>query len=211
MYVPAHFEPPGIAVLHALVRARPLSTLVIAGAGGINANHIPLLLETGDTLHGVLRGHVARGNPLWRELDGGGEVLAIFHGPEAYITPSWYATKGETGRVVPTWNFAVAHAYGMPGIHEDSAWLHDHLTKLVDVNEAKFESPWALTDAPEAYTDKLMQAIVGIEIRITRLTGKWKMSQNQPVQNRHGVIDGLRRSGIGTVADLVENPKDLLK
>lgn len=206
MYVPGHFEPPGTEQLFDLIRARSLSTLITSGPDGINANHIPLLLDTEGSDYGVLRGHVARANPLWQELAQGREVLAIFHGPEAYITPSWYATKAESGRVVPTWNYAVAHAYGLPRTHQDAGWLQAHLAELVDAHEAGFDSPWALADAPSDYTDKLLTAIVGIEIEITRLTGKWKMSQNQPASNRVGVASGLRGCGQGAAADLVAEP-----
>jgi len=195
MYIPKQFDEPRLEVLHELIRARPLSTLVTLSSGGLNANHIPLLLSAQAGPLGTLHGHVARANPVWQDFQKDVEVLAIFHGPEAYITPSWYATKAETGKVVPTWNYAVAHAYGTLRIIDDASWLPAHLAALTAHNEAAFPAPWQLADAPHDYTEKLMNAIVGIEIVITRLSGKWKVSQNQPAQNQATVIDGLRAQG----------------
>jgi transcriptional regulator len=156
---------------------------------------------------GTLRGHVARANPIWREVVPGSEVLAIFQGPEAYVTPSWYPTKAETGKVVPTWNYAVAHAYGILRVVEDSTWVRTQLEALTAHNEAAFAAPWQVSDAPHEYIDKLLGAVVGIEIVITRLVGKWKTSQNQAESNREGVAHGLR--GLGgeeaiAMADLVD-------
>ncbi len=191
MYIPTHFDEPRVEVLHGLIRARPLATLVTLSSGGLNANHIPLHLSQDPAPFGTLRGHVARANPLWRDFARDVEVLAIFHGPDAYITPSWYPTKAETGKAVPTWNYAVAHAYGALRVVEDAAWLRAHLETLTVHNEASFPEPWRVADAPRDYTDKLIAAVVGIEIVITRLSGKWKVSQNQPPQNQAGVVAGL--------------------
>ncbi len=195
MYVPKHFDEPRVEVLHELIRARPLSTLVTLSSSGLNANHIPLHLSAHPAPLGTLRGHVARANPIWSTLDTSVEALAIFHGPDAYITPSWYATKAETGRVVPTWNYAVAHAYGTLRVIDDAAWLRTHLETLVAQQEAAFAEPWHLSDAPHDFTEALIETVVGIEIVITRLQGKWKASQNQPAQNRAGVIRGLEQNG----------------
>jgi transcriptional regulator len=195
MYIPAHFEEPRIDVLHELIRARPFATLVTLTDGGLEANHIPLLLFPDPAPFGTLRGHVARANPLWRATSADIDVLALFHGPDAYITPSWYATKAETGKVVPTWNYAVAHAYGTLRAIDDAAWLRELLTALTDRNEAALPEPWSVSDAPSDYIDKLVGAVVGIEIPLTRLIGKWKVSQNQPAQNRAGAAAGLRRGG----------------
>jgi transcriptional regulator len=211
MYIPKHFDEPRVDVLHELIRTRPLSTLVTLSSGGLNANHIPLLLSADPSPLGTLRGHVARANPLWQDIAKDVEVLAIFHGPDAYITPSWYATKAETGKVVPTWNYAVAHAYGRLREIDDASWLRSHLEALTAHNEAKFSQPWRLADAPHDFTEKLIGAIVGIEIVISRLSGKWKLSQNQPPQNQAGVIDGLRAGGSDEslqIATLVENAKN---
>jgi transcriptional regulator len=196
MYTPKHFEEPRIEVMHELIRARPLATLVTLTSGGLEANHIPLHLA--DTLapFGTLRGHVARANPLWRDFAKDIEVLAIFHGPDCYITPSWYATKHETGKVVPTWNYAVVHAYGTLRVIDDAAWVRAQVEALTAHNEAGFTHPWLVSDAPHEYTEKLIGNIVGFEIIIARLTGKWKVSQNQPAQNQASVIAGLSNSGL---------------
>lgn len=211
MYIPKHFEEPRVEVLHELIRARPLSTLVTLSSGGLDANHIPLLLAAEPAPLGTLRGHVARANPIWSDFAAEVEVLAVFHGPDAYVTPSWYATKAETGKVVPTWNYAVAHAYGRLRIIDDAAWLLAHLDALTASNEAAFAAPWQLSDAPPDFTEKLIGAVVGIEIVITRLIGKWKASQNQPPQNRAGVVSALRTSGSAealAMAALVEEAKN---
>jgi transcriptional regulator len=196
MYTPHHFEEPHIEVMHELMRARPLATLVTLTSGGLDANHIPLHLADAPAPFGTLRGHVARANPLWRDFAKDVAVLAIFHGPDSYITPSWYATKRETGKVVPTWNYAVVHAYGALRIIDDPAWVRAQLEALTAHNEAGFAHPWAVSDAPYEYTEKLIGNIVGFEIVITKLTGKWKVSQNQPAQNQASVIAGLSNSDL---------------
>jgi transcriptional regulator len=196
MYTPKHFEEPRIEVMHELMRAHPLATLVAMTSGGLDANHIPLHLIDQPAPFGTLRGHVARANPLWNDFKKDVEVLAIFHGPDSYITPSWYATKQETGKVVPTWNYAVVHAYGTLRAIDDASWVRTQLEALTAHNEARFAQPWAVSDAPHEFTDKLLEAVVGIEIVITKLSGKWKVSQNQPAQNQTGVIEGLSNSGL---------------
>lgn len=196
MYIPTHFEEPRVEVMHELIRAQPLATLVTMTPGGLDANPIPLHLVADPQPFGTLRGHVARANPVWRELARDVEALAIFHGPNAYVTPSWYPTKKEHGRAVPTWNYAAVHACGTLRIIDDAAWLRAQLEELTAQHEAAFAEPWAVRDAPPGYIKKLIGAIVGIEIVITKLSGKWKMSQNQPAQNRAGVIQGLRERAI---------------
>ena len=203
MYIPAHFDQPSTALMHELMRSRPLATLVTITADGINANHIPLLLSELPAPYGSLRGHVARSNPLWQDFESDKEVLAIFHGPDNYISPSWYATKQETGKVVPTWNYAVVHAYGTLRIVEDAGRIRDQLESLTNNSEASFDEPWTLDDAPKDFTDKLIGTIVGIEIEITRLSGKWKASQNQSRENQLGVIQGLNAIGETEMAALV--------
>ena len=195
MYIPPHFEQPNIEVMHELIRSRPLATLVTFGSSGINANHIPLHLSPTPEPFGVLRGHVARSNPIWHDLAPDIDALAIFHGPDAYISPSWYATKQETGKVVPTWNYTVVHAYGSLRIIDDASWVRTQMEALTTHNEAAFPEPWAVSDAPEDFTDKLIEVVIGIEMVITRLSGKWKVSQNQPPQNQSSVIQGLNASG----------------
>ncbi len=195
MYIPKHFQEPDVGILHELMRARPLATLITLLPGGLNADHVPLHLSVADSSLGTLRGHVARSNPLWKGHAPDVEVLAVFQGADAYVTPSWYPTKRETGKAVPTWNYAVAHAYGALRVIDDTAWLRAHLEALTGEHEAAFAEPWRLADAPREYIDTMIGAVVGIEIVITRLSGKWKLSQNQPAQNRAGVIDGLHADG----------------
>lgn len=193
MYVPKHFEEPGVAVMQQLLRDQPLATLVTVGPNGPDANLIPLqLVVTEEAPLGLLQGHVARANPLWKEYSEGSPVLAVFHGSESYISPSWYATKQETGRVVPTWNYAVVHARGTMCVIDDPAWVRAQIEALTQSQEASFERPWSVDDAPADYIEKSVRAIVGIEIAITGLQGKWKVSQNQPEPNRLGVIEGLK-------------------
>ncbi len=206
MYIPKHFEEPRTEVLHELMRAQPLATLIIMSAGGLEANHIPLQIVASTNPLGTLRGHVARANPLLVGLRSDVEALVIFHGPDAYISPSWYASKVESGKVVPTWNYAVAHAYGYVRIVDDRDWLRTQIDSLTTQHEAQQREPWSVADAPSDYIEKMLGAIVGIEIVITRLLGKWKVSQNQPHGNQTGVIAGLRAAGTASaieVADLV--------
>lgn len=195
MYLPKHFDEPRVDVMHGLMRAHPLATLVTLSSNGLDANHIPLQLAAGASPFGTLQGHIARANPLRQEINGKIDVLAIFQGPDAYISPSWYATKKATGKAVPTWNYAVVHAHGTLRVIDDAAWLRAQLEALTAHNEATFAHPWAVSDAPRDYTEKMIAAVVGIEIEITRLTGKWKVSQNQPAENRAGVIEALHSDG----------------
>lgn len=207
MYIPKYFAEPSVDVLHQLIRRHPLATLVTLSPSGLNANHIPLHLSSEPSPFGTLRGHISRANSNLNDINDDIEALAIFHGPDAYITPSWYPTKAETGKVVPTWNYAVAHAYGKLRIVEDQTWLHDHLKEFTAHNEAAFSTPWQLDDAPPDHIEKMIAAVVGIEMVITRLVGKWKTSQNQSAQNQAGVVRGLRARGGANaqeMADLVE-------
>jgi len=190
MYLPKPFEETREDVLHALIRAHPLGALVSTGADGLDANHIPFLLKAGDT-GTVLHAHVARANPVWRALESQPRVLVIFQGMEAFITPSWYATKKETGKMVPTWNYAVVHAHGSVRLHPEPEWLRRHVGELTDSQEAGRAEPWKVEDAPADFIDQLVGAIVGLEIAVERLTGKWKLSQNQVAHDREGVVAGL--------------------
>ena len=204
MYIPKHFDEPRIEVMHAFMRDYPLATLVTLSADGLNANHIPLhWLEEGDTPYGCLRGHIARSNPLWADYDPQTEVLAVFQAENAYISPSWYATKQQTGKVVPTWNYAAVHAYGTLRMIDDPAWILRQLQAMTDEFEAGFSEPWSVADAPADFTEHLITQIIGIEISVTRLQGKWKVSQNQPPENRNSVIEALRKSGQTAMVDLV--------
>jgi transcriptional regulator len=193
MYLPTHFEETRVPVLHALIRAHPLGALVTRGAAGLEANHLPFEIDPEPAPFGTLRGHVARANPVWRE--GTGEALVIFQGPQTYVSPSWYPSKQDGGKVVPTWNYAVIHAYGVLRAIDDPAWLRAFVAKLTDRHEAARPDRWQVTDAPADYVDKLLGAIVGVELPIARLVGKWKVSQNRPAADRAGVVAGLESDG----------------
>lgn len=202
MYRPAMFREDRLPVLHALIRSHPLATLVTAGEGGLLANPVPFIVTGGDANDGpgVLRAHIARASDQVAALRAGAEALVIFQGPEAYVSPAWYPSKAETGKVVPTWNYVVVQARGMPRVVEDPAWLLAQIHALTDaqerarcsVGEAAPATPWKVSDAPEAFIAAQLQAIVGIEIPIAAIEGKWKVSQNRPEADRHGVVDGLR-------------------
>lgn len=191
MYVPAHFEETRFEVLQRLIHEHSLAALVTLGPAGLNANHIPLELDPQPAPLGTLRGHVARGNPVWRDFSRDAEALAIFQGPQAYISPAWYQTKRETGKVVPTYNYAVVHAYGSMRIIEDRAWLRGLVERLTIRHEAGRPEAWKVTDAPADFVEQMLGAIVGIEIPLTRLVGKWKVSQNRPAADRDGVVKAL--------------------
>jgi transcriptional regulator len=163
--------------------------------GQLVVNHLPLVLDSDRGPFGTLRCHVARSNPVWKGASTQIESVVVFQGPQAYITPSWYPAKLEHGKVVPTWNYAVVHAHGTPRIVDDTEWLRAHVTELTRVNESEREVPWLVTDAPSTYVDTLLKAIVGIEIPIARLEGKWKASQNRAVADRLGVVAGLSERG----------------
>jgi transcriptional regulator len=198
MYVPPHFEETRVGVLHQLMRERPFAILVTLGSGGLNANHIPFELDPKPAPFGTLRGHVARANPVWRDVSPTVESLAIFNGPQTYVTPSWYVSKNETGEVVPTYNYVVVHAHGGIKIVDDRDWLRGLVTRLTHRFEADRNPPWSPADAPAAFIDKQLGAIVGIELAVTKLIGKWKVSQNRPAKDRDGVARALSDS---TAAD----------
>jgi transcriptional regulator len=195
MYIPKHFEETRVEILHELIRACPFATVVTYAAGGLAANHLPFEL-----VDGLLHGHVARGNELARQ--DGAEVLLVFQGPDGYISPNWYPSKHETGREVPTWNYAVVHVHGRLRVVDDAAWLRRLLETLTDRHEAGQPQPWKVSDAPEDHIEKSLRAIVGLEISIDRIEGKFKLSQNHPARNRAGVIAGLRERGGGGDVEL---------
>ena len=201
MYLPSNFKEERTDVVHDLIRAHPLGTLVTLDAQGLNGNHMPFEIIPEAAPFGTLRAHVARANPVWRDFSKEVEALVIFQGPQGYVTPSWYATKAETGKVVPTWNYLVVHAYGPLKIIDDTEWLRAFVTRLTDRFEAGRADPWKVTDAPDDYVEKMLTAIVGIEIPVTRLLGKWKASQNRVAVDRAGVVRGLKeRDGAGDSA-----------
>lgn len=191
MYLPKHFAETDPAALHGLMRAFPLATLVTEGPDGLDANHIPLHLDASAGPNGTLRGHIARANPLAANPAVNRKILAIFKGPDSYISPSHYATKAEHGKVVPTWNYVAVHAHGDLRLIEDRDWLLGQLDTLTAEHEASQPHPWSVDDAPADYIGKMLGAIVGIEISINRLIGKWKVSQNQPAANLASLITAL--------------------
>lgn len=200
MYQPPHFREDDLAVQHGLIRARPLGTLVTVGAdGALSANPVPFLLDppTDAAPFGTLRAHLARANPQWRDLLDGTtrEALAVFQDVDGYVTPSWYAAKREHGRVVPTWNYAAVHAWGRPRAVEDRAWLARQVADLTALHESGRVEPWAVTDAPPVFVEGQLKGIVGVEIPIARIEGKWKVSQNRPEPDRAGVVAGLEAEG----------------
>jgi transcriptional regulator len=210
MYLPSHFEEDRPDILRGLVADHPLGALVTLGPDGLNGNHVPFLYDAEPAPFGTLRAHVARANPVWREFNKDLEALVIFQGPQVYVTPSWYPKKQETGKVVPTWNYLVVHAYGALRPVDDAEWLRRFVTRLTDRFESGRADPWKVTDAPADYVDAMLKAIVGIEIPVTRVYGKWKTSQNQQPPEREGVARGLRGAGdanAARVADWVEKSR----
>jgi transcriptional regulator len=196
MYAPRHFEETRPEVLHELVRTHPFGLLVTQDTQGeLAANAVPFLLEHDDAGRAVLRAHVARANPLWQAARRDVDSLVVFQGPQAYVSPGWYATKAEHGKVVPTWNYVMVQARGRLQVHEDAPWLLSLVTRLTQRHEAALPRPWAVTDAPADFIDGMLRAIVGIEIPVDALVGKWKVSQNRSSADRAGVAAGLRQQG----------------
>jgi len=209
MYLPAHFAESRPDVLATLVRSHPFGLLVTQNSdGGIDANSIPFVLDPGTAgTPGVLRGHVARANPLWQTARGDVDSLVVFQGPQGYVSPAWYPSKAEHGKVVPTWNYVMVQGRGRLSAIDDAAWLHAFVTRLTERHEGTRDAPWAVSDAPADYVATMLGAIVGIEIVLTSLTGKWKVSQNRPAADRAGVVAGLtREDGDPALAREVESP-----
>ena len=190
MYIPRANQEDRISVFHKLMQDQPFASLITMGSSGLFASHIPMLLEQNGAM-GQLRGHISRANTQWRDYTPSVEALAIFSGPQHYITPNWYPEKQETGKVVPTWNYVVVHAYGHLKIIEDREWLMPHLANLTKIHEAESPVPWEVGDAPADYIAALTKGIVGLEMTIERLEGKWKISQNRSERDRNGVAKGL--------------------
>lgn len=199
MYCPAHFEEDRPEVLRALIASHPLATLVRSSPEGLVADHVPLLHREDGSRYGRLIGHVARANPLWRAAPSE-ELLLVFQGAQGYVSPNWYASKAVDGRVVPTWNYAVVHVHGRLRPIEDAAGITGIVTALTDTHEASQPHPWQVSDAPAEHTARLIANIVGIEISITRMSGKWKVSQNQPPGNRASLVKALEASGSSEAA-----------
>src|SRR4051812_38119068 len=205
MYLPAAFEEDRTEVKHGLIRAYPLGTLIVSGPDGVSADAIPFMLypEEGPHGHGLLRAHVARANPVWARLEAAPQCLVLFHGPEDYISPSWYETKRTTHKVVPTWNYAMVQARGAARVVDDAVWLRRQLDDLTASQEGRLPEPWQPSDAPADFLAATMKGIVGIEIPIDDLVGKWKVSQNRSAEDQRGVVDGLQSSSEQAMAVLV--------
>jgi transcriptional regulator len=195
MYMPPAFREDDLPTIHAEMQKIRLATLVTVTGNGMVATHLPLMLDPAAGEYGTLYGHVARGNTQWSESLPDVEALAIFTASDAYVTPNWYPSKQETGKVVPTWMYAAIHAYGTVRFIDDAEWLRDFVTRLTDKHEASKAQPWKVTDAPPAYIDSQLARIIGVELSISRLEGKWKFDQRSTVQDRAGVLEGLEASG----------------
>jgi transcriptional regulator len=204
MYVPEHFAEHDPEELRRLIAAHPLGTLVTLGSAGLNANHIPFLFAPDLGQHGALQGHIARANAVWQDYSAEHDALVIFQGPSAYISPNWYPTKAETHRQVPTYNYAVVHVYGRLVIHDDEKWLRGFLGRLTRTMEAPQSKPWKMGDAPQDFLQGMVAGVVGIEVAISRIVGKWKVSQNRLPVDRDGAATGLRASGDREAIELAD-------
>lgn len=202
MYQPLHFKEDRREVQHELIRAHPLGLLVSHGAQGLLADHVPFVVDDNGG-NGRLRCHVARANPHWQQLDAVTECLIVFQGPQAYVTPSWYPTKHETGKVVPTWNYVTVHCWGTPRVVQDAGWIRAQIEAMTNQRETERSSPWAVGDAPDSFIAAQIRSIVGIEIDISRIEGKWKVSQNRTERDRVGVRDGMQAEGQAEMAAFV--------
>lgn len=203
MYVPPAFAENRLPVLFDAIRRAGLATLVTLGSEGLEATPVPLLLDAAEGERGTLYGHLSRGNPQWRRADGRVEALVMVQGPDAYVTPSWYPAKAETGKAVPTWNYVAVHAHGPLEVFEDAGRLRAVVARLSDRHEAGRADPWSVDDAPADYVAAQLKGIVGIRIPITRIAGKWKASQNRTPADRAGVAAGLAAEGQEAMAALV--------
>lgn len=206
MYQPPYHREDRLPIHHALIRAYPLGTMITSGPGGLDGNPLPFVLDEKAGLKGVLKSHIARENRQWRDFDPRMEVLVVFMGPQTYVSPSWYVAKQESGEVVPTWNYACVHVYGTIRLIDDRDWLFSQIRDLTDLEERERTSPWSIDEAPAGFISAMLEAIIGIEITISRIEGKWKVSQNRSEDDRRGIIAGLRGSGDETdraMADLV--------
>ena len=208
MYVPPHFLEDDKAALHRAIGETRLATLVTLGSEGMEASHMPILLDAGEGPYGAIRGHLARANPQWRRATAETPALVMFLGPDAYVSPNWYATKRETGKVVPTWNYLAIHAYGRVEFFEDAERLRAIVTSLTQRHEGRREKPWAVSDAPEDYIQAQLRGIIGFRLPIDRLEGKWKLSQNRPEADRRGVIEGLEGEGGALESTIAQRMKD---
>ena len=194
MYLPTHFEETDLQALHEGISQSPFGTLVTLSDTGLEANHLPFELDAAQGTHGVLRCHVSRANAVWKTIAASSEALVIFQGPSTYISPSLYASKPDTHQTVPTYNYVAIHAHGRVVIHDDTRWLHGLVGRLTRRYENVRDEPWKMSDAPPAYIEERLQQIVGLEIIVSRIEGKWKMSQNREERDQRSVIAGLTDS-----------------
>lgn len=201
MYVPAHFDESRPEVLHDLIVKNPLGILVTHGKSGLDANHIPFELNAAEGPQGVLHCHVARNNPVWQDIADGDEVLVVFRAAHAYISPQWYPSKQEFHKQVPTWNYSVVHAHGRVRIRDDERYVRGIVARLTRTHEASQPVPWKMSDGPKEYIDMLLKAIVGMEIQITRMVGKTKLSQNKEVRDISGAGQALKALGKHEIGD----------
>ena len=199
MYVPSHFEELRLEVLHELMRANPLGVLITHGAQGLDANHLPFELDATVGKHGVLRAHVARNNPVWQSIINGDEVLVVFRSQDSYISPNWYPSKHESHKQVPTWNYQVVHAHGRITLHDDEPYVRGLVARLTRTHEAAEPKPWKMGDAPPDYINAMLKSIVGLEVDITRLVGKFKLSQNREARDRVSAGQTLLSQGDGAL------------
>ena len=195
MYVPAHFEEARAEVLHDLMAKHPMGILLTHGKSGLDANHLPFELHPAEGSQGVLRAHVARNNPVWRDVADGDDVLVVFSAADAYVSPQWYPSKHEFHKQVPTWNYMVAHAHGRLTVRDDERYVRGVVARLTRIHEASQPVPWKMTDGPKEYIDMMLEAIVGLEIEITRLVGKFKLSQNKEARDMRSAGEALKARG----------------
>jgi transcriptional regulator len=206
MYTPAHFAVTDPAALHRIIREHPLGMLVTPSPDGLDANHIPFEFDPTVGAQGLLSAHVARANPVWQQCAGGADVLIVFRGNEHYISPNWYPSKHETHRQVPTWNYEVVHAHGRLTVRDDDKFVRGVVARLTRAHEASEPKPWKMGDSAPDYIDGMVRAIVGIEVLVTRLEGKSKLSQNRERRDVRGAADSLRARGVLPLAESMEHP-----
>lgn len=206
MYLPPHFAATDPEALHQLMQTHPLGALITHGERGLDADHLPFEFDAGEGEHGVLRAHVARNNPLWQAVTDGQEVLVIFRAADGYVSPNWYPSKQEHHKQVPTWNYAVVHAHGRIRVRDDARFVRRLLASLTRVHEAAEPAPWKMADAPRDYLEAMVAAVVGIEVEISELVGKFKLSQNKEGADRQGAIDALQAKGKLALAEAMQAP-----
>jgi transcriptional regulator len=206
MYITRHFQEARLDEVHRIIERYPFAALVVQSPAGLDATHIPFAFDAAVGTHGVLRAHVARDNPVWRECVDGADVMVMFHGGDAYVSPNWYPSKHEAHRQVPTWNYQVVHVHGKLRIHDDERYVRGVVARLTRTHEARSEQPkpWKMSDSEPAYIDQLLQNIVGLEVEIERIVGASKLSQNKEARDRQGAAEALRARGQDAVADAMQ-------